>query len=167
MIGPNQWVKQTFLSKVQKIERPKDVSGFWVAIDLYEQNLVAYKDDRPVFATLISSGLKGHETPQGIFKVWSHLDHDSMSGATGAPSAYALQFVPWVMYFDKDGRSLHGTYWHDLFGYPQSHGCVNLTISDAHYVYDWMGQAPADDSGKPVLSVYIYSSDEQASGAVR
>ncbi len=167
MIGPNQWVKQIFMSKVHKIDKPKDVSGFWVAIDLYEQNLVAYEDDTPVFATLVSTGLKNHETPTGTFKVWARVDHDSMSGATGAPSAYALQFVPWVMYFDEDGRSLHGTYWHDLFGYPQSHGCVNLTISDAHWIYDWMAKAPADDSGKPVLSVYIYSSGDYGTGEVR
>ncbi|MEP7286383.1 MAG: L,D-transpeptidase family protein, partial [Chloroflexota bacterium] len=134
MIGPNQWVKQTFVAKVHLSEMPKDVSGHWVAVDLYEQTLVAYEDATPIFATLISSGLPHHETNEGLFKVWAQVDHDSMSGATGAPSAYALQLVPWVMYFD-DSISLHGTYWHDLFGYRQSHGCVNMTISDAKYIF--------------------------------
>ncbi len=166
MIGPNQWVKQTFLGKVQKIDRPADVSGFWVAVDLYEQTLVAYQDDTPVFATLISSGLPGHDTHEGTFKIWAHLDHDSMSGATGAPSAYALQFVPWVMYFDS-GISLHGTYWHDLFGYRQSHGCVNMSISDARYMFDWTSKAPADDSGKPLTYVYVYSSGQYGNGVIR
>jgi len=61
-----------------------------------------------------------------------------------------------VMYFDG-GISLHGTYWHDLFGYRQSHGCVNLTISDAHYLYNWFhnGTDPTDQLDNPV---YVYSS---------
>ncbi|MEQ8675787.1 MAG: L,D-transpeptidase [Aggregatilineales bacterium] len=140
MIGPNQWVKQTFVAKVQPTERPEGVSGHWVAIDLYEQTLIAYEDDTPVFATLIASGLPTTETNEGVFEVWARLDVDAMSGATGAPNAYALQSVPWVMYFD-DSISLHGTYWHDLFGYRQSRGCVNLTISDARYVYQWFLEA--------------------------
>jgi hypothetical protein len=168
MIGPNQWVKQTFLAKVDKIAKPKDVSGYWVAIDLYEQVMVAYEDDKPVYATLVATGLPNHDTPEGTFKVWAQLDHDSMSGSTGAPSAYALQFVPWVLYFDKDGRSLHGTYWHDLFGYRQSHGCVNLTISDAHYIYNWMLKAPIDkETNQPLLYVYIFSSGQYGQGVIR
>ncbi len=166
MIGPNQWVKQDFLAKVERIVRPKEVSGHWVVVDLYEQTLVAYEDDTPIFATLVSSGLKNFETNEGLFKVWARLDHDGMSGATGAPSAYALQFVPWVMYFDGS-TSLHGTYWHDDFGYPRSHGCVNLSISDARYLFDWMAKAPLDDDGKPVNTVYVYSSGQYGSGVIR
>jgi len=166
MIGPNQWVKQTFLAKAQRIDRPQGVSGQWVAVDLYEQTLVAYEDDTPVFATLISSGLPSHDTHEGLFKIWAHLDHDAMSGATGAPSAYALQFVPWVMYFDG-GISLHGSYWHDLFGYRQSHGCVNMSISDARYIFNWTAKAPVDDSGKPLTYVYVYSSGQYGNGVIR
>ncbi|MBZ0295870.1 MAG: L,D-transpeptidase [Anaerolineae bacterium] len=159
MIGPNQWVEQRFVSKVLPVERPEGVSGRWVAIDLYEQTLVAYEDDTPVYATLISSGLPNHETNEGLFTVWARLERDGMSGATGAPSAYALQSVPWVMYFD-DSISLHGTYWHDLFGYRQSHGCVNLTISDAKYLYQWFQGADPNEDGDIVNYVYVYSSGE-------
>ncbi|MCC7448471.1 MAG: L,D-transpeptidase [Anaerolineae bacterium] len=166
MIGPNQWVKQTFLAVVEKIDKPKDVSGYWIAVDLYEQTLVAYEDETPVFATLVSSGLPTHDTREGTFKIWARLDHDGMSGATGAPSAYALQFVPWVMYFD-DSISLHGTYWHDLFGYRQSHGCVNLTISDARYVFEWTGKAPQDEKGQPTIYVYVHSTGKYGSGVIR
>jgi L,D-transpeptidase catalytic domain len=157
MIGPNQWVEQRFVARVQKIARPEGVNGRWVAVDLYEQTLVAYEDDTPIFATLVSSGLPGHETEQGLFKVWAKLPNDGMSGAAGAPSAYALQSVPWVMYFDGS-ISLHGTYWHDLFGYRQSHGCVNLSISDAKWLFNWFaGGAPATD-GTITNPVYVYSS---------
>jgi lipoprotein-anchoring transpeptidase ErfK/SrfK len=166
MIGPNQWVKHTFVAKVKQIEPPKDVSGHWIAVDLYEQTLVAYEDEKPVFATLISSGLPKHDTNEGTFKVWARLTQDSMSGATGAPSAYALQFVPWVMYFDES-ISLHGTYWHDLFGYRQSHGCVNLSISDARWLFNWMKEGPADEKGEPVNYVYVYASGKYGSDVLR
>jgi L,D-transpeptidase catalytic domain len=158
MIGPDQWVKQTFVSKVQPVERPEGVSGRWVAVDLYEQTLVAYEDETPVYATLISSGLERSETNEGLFTVWARLPRDRMAGATGAPNAYDLQSVPWVMYFDES-ISLHGTYWHNLFGYRQSRGCVNLTISDARWVYNWL--LDGDIENTDVINyVYVYSSGE-------
>jgi hypothetical protein len=157
MIGPNQWLKQIYLSKVQPVKRPEGVSGRWVGVDLYEQTLVAYEDDKPVFATLISSGLEKWSTEEGIFPVWAKLPKDGMSGATGAPDSYALQSVPWVMYFNGS-MSLHGTYWHDLFGYRRSHGCVNMSISDARWLFQWMGEAEPDADGNIVNDVYVYSS---------
>ena len=160
MIGPNEWVKQTFVSKVQRIERPEGVreDEKWVAVDLYEQNLVAYEGDMPVFATLISSGLPGTETREGLFNVWANLPVDPMSGATGAPNAYALQSVPYVMYFDQD-ISLHGSYWHDYFGYRQSRGCVNMTISDSRWLYEWwFGSLLAQGEVTDPYPVFVHSS---------
>lgn len=161
MVGPDEWIEQRSLAIAKRTERPEGVSGRWVAIDLYEQTLVAYEDDVPVFATLVSSGLPGWDTNEGVFQVWAHIARDGMSGATGAPDAYALQSVPWVMYFDND-ISLHGTYWHDGFGYRHSHGCVNLSISDARFVFDWMRKAnkPVDENGNIINYVYVYSSGE-------
>ena len=156
LVGPNQWVKQVYMTVIKPVERPENVSGRWVAVDLFEQSLVAYEGHRPVFATLISTGLAGTETNRGVFEVWARLERDGMSGATGAPNAYALQSVPWVQYFD-DSISLHGTYWHDTFGYRRSRGCVNLSISDARWVYDFFN--PIADAGQPAY-VYVYSSDE-------
>lgn len=161
MIGPNQWVEQRFVAKVQPIQRPEGIEGGkWIAVDLYEQTLVAYEDDTPVYATLISSGLARTETNEGLFNIWARMPIDPMSGATGAPNAYALQSVPWVMYFDGS-ISLHGTYWHDLFGYRQSRGCVNLTISDARWIFEWTaeGETPDADGNIPT-PVYVYSSGE-------
>ncbi len=167
MIGPDQWVKQTFVAKAQKLEEiPEGVSGRWVAVDLYEQTLIAYEDDAPVYATLIATGLPTTETREGLFEVWARLERDGMSGATGAPNAYALQSVPWVMYFDQD-ISLHGTYWHDLFGYRQSRGCVNLTISDARFVYQWMLGAEPNEDGDIVNQVYVHSSGVYGDNVIR
>jgi hypothetical protein len=167
LIGPNQWVKQTFVSKVEPLkEFPEEVTGRWVSVDLYEQTLIAYQDHQPVFATLVASGIPPHETNEGLFTVWARVARDAMSGATGAPDAYALQSVPWVMYFD-DSISLHGTYWHDLFGYRQSHGCVNLTISDARFIFEWMQESEPDENGEITNYVYVHSSGVYGENVIR
>jgi hypothetical protein len=162
MIGPNQWLKQTFVAKVQPAPHPPDmdgnpISGRWMAADLYEQTLIAYEDDKPVFATLISTGLDGTETEEGLYPIWARVATDPMSGSTGAPNAYSLQTVPWVMYFNES-ESLHGTYWHDFFGYRRSRGCVNLSISDARWVFDWTAQSQPNANGEVVNYVYVFSS---------
>lgn len=160
MIGPDQWVEQRWVAIAKPVERPEGVTGRWVAVDLYEQTVVGYENDVPVFATLIASGLPNWDTNEGLFTVWARAIRDPMSGAAGSPQAYALQDVPWVMYFD-DGISLHGTYWHNGFGYRRSHGCVNLSISDARWIYEWTGGNPVDEeTGEPLTYVYVYSSGE-------
>jgi hypothetical protein len=161
MIGLDQWVEQRNVAKVHLTERPEGVSGNWISVDLYEQTLVAYTDDTPIFSTIIASGLNGWDTNEGIFNVWYRVPDGSMSGSNGAPDAYALQSVPWTLYFDED-ISLHGTYWHNAFGFRRSHGCVNLTISDSKWLYNWTleADAPVDDDGKLQSFVYVYSSGE-------
>jgi len=161
MVGPNQWVEQRQVSKVSLTERPEGVSGRWVAVDLYEQTMVAYEDDTPVFSTIVATGLSEWKTNEGLFEVWYRVPFGSMSGAFGAPDAYALQDVPWTLYFDGD-ISLHGTYWHSSFGFRRSHGCVNLSISDARWVFMWMREAtaPMNEDGDVQNFVYVYSSDE-------
>jgi hypothetical protein len=159
MVGPDQWIEQRSIAVAKPVERPEDVEGRWVAIDLYEQTLVAYENDTPVFATLIASGLPGWDTNEGLFEVWARVPRDRMAGATGAPDAYALESVPWVMYFDG-GISLHGAYWHDGFGYRRSHGCVNMSISDANFVFNWFEASPLNADGELVNNVYVWASGE-------
>ncbi len=159
LVGPDQWVKQSYMTVIKPTPRPEGVRGYWVAADLFEQSLVAYHDNRPMFATMMSTGLPGTETNEGLFEVWARLDRDGMSGATGAPNAYALQSVPWVQYFD-DGISIHGTYWHDTFGYRRSRGCVNLSISDAKWVYDFLAPENRPQGADAPAYVYIYSTGE-------
>ena len=164
LVGPQQWIRQELVAKFAPSARPQDVAGRWVAVDLFEQTLIAYEDDKAIFATVISSGMAEWPTAQGIFNVWARLPSDSMSGAVGQPDAYALQLVPWVMYF-KGGQSLHGTYWHDSFGYRRSHGCVNMSISDARWIYDWMLNAEPNADGEIENQVYVFSSGVYASEA--
>ncbi len=156
MVGPNQWVEQRLVGKPVIAPRPEGVEGRWVAVDLYEQVLVAYENDTPVYATLISTGLPGSDTPEGVYRVWAALERDRMSGAMG-DRLWDLQSVPWVMYFN-DSISLHGTYWHDNFGYRRSRGCVNLSISDARYVFDWMRNGGTRDDVR--ATVVVWSSGE-------
>lgn len=165
MVGPDQWIEQRVLSKPVKHERPEGVEGRWVSIDMYEQVLIAYENDTAVYATVISTGLPGTDTNEGLFRVWAALPQDRMSGAAGAPNAYDLTGVPWVQYFDG-GISLHGTYWHDNFGYRRSRGCVNLSISDARWVFEWAqeGYQQANlgtiTNENPGISVLVWASGE-------
>lgn len=158
-VGPGQWIHQFNVAKVTPIAKPEGVETHkWVAVDLYEQTLVAYEDDKPVFSTLISSGLKEWGTNEGLFNVYLRYERTTMSGAEQASDFYSLQEVPWTMYFDGD-IALHGTYWHDGFGYRHSHGCVNMSITDSKWIYDWSADefdySVPNDLG---MNVYVYSS---------
>jgi hypothetical protein len=145
-IGGGRWVRQFYVGKVQRVANP-GLSGRWVAVDLYEQTLVAYEGNTMVFATLISSGLPGNDTNAGVFRVWARNANGAMSGRESGYGDYRLENVPYAIYFDND-ISLHGTYWHNGFGYRQSRGCVNLSISDARWLYEWLGEG----------GVYVYYS---------
>lgn len=163
LIGPQRWIRQEYVAKFAPTERPEGVNGRWMAVDLFEQTMIAYDDDSPIFATLVSSGLRDWPTDEGIFEVWARLKSDTMSGAVGLPDAYIVQNVPWVLYFDR-GISFHGTYWHDSFGYRHSHGCVNLTISDARWLFEWTAGAEPNEDGDIVNQVYVFSSGEYETG---
>jgi len=160
LIGPNQWVVQTRVAQVQPIKRPEGVSNKWFAVDLYEQTLIAYENDKAVFATLISSGLPKWSTLEGSFKIWDRHVDVKMSGASGQPDFYFLPQVPWVMYFNKEEQALHGAYWHDGFGFRRSHGCVNMSMTDAAWAFNWT-------QDQPEAWVYVYSSGEYKHGAPR
>jgi lipoprotein-anchoring transpeptidase ErfK/SrfK len=147
LVGPNMWVQQTKVGLAKPVAPPAGVGSRWVAVDLYEQVLTAYEGGKMVFATLISSGLPGWDTNPGVFQVYGRQINAPMSGAEGRDDAYRLENVPYAMYFDNE-ISLHGTYWHNGFGYRQSHGCVNLTVSDAAWLWNWLGNG----------SVYVYYS---------
>lgn len=154
LVGPDSWIIQTSVARIVFTERPPEVKGRWVAVDLYEQVLVAYEEDKPVFATLISSGLPQWSTNEGTFQVWARISSGGMSGAEGQTDFYSLENVPWTLYFDGS-ISLHGTYWHDGFGYRHSHGCVNMTLTDSHWLYQW-----TLDGGYDLPWVHVFSSGQ-------
>lgn len=158
-IGPDQWIHETDVARVIPMQRPADIdTERWVSIDLYEQVAIAYEGHEAVFATLVSSGMADWPTNEGLFHVYYRNPRAPMSGANAQPDFYDLEEVPWTMYFDND-IALHGAYWHDGFGYRRSHGCVNLSITDASWLYQWA--APEFDTSVPDdvgLAVFVYSS---------
>lgn len=164
-VGADAWIEQTSIAKVDPDPTtPEGVQGDrWISINLFEQTLVAYDKGELVFATMTATGLPGWWTQPGVFQVYKKLTTDTMSGAFAADRSdyYYLQDVPWVMYFDKE-RALHGAYWHNGYGYPRSHGCVNLSPFDAHWLFDW-GDVGTwvyvfDPSGKTPTDAELYGS---------
>ncbi len=123
---------------VRKIARPKGVPAEekWVHIDLERQALVAYEGDRPVYATLVSSGKDGYETPTGLYRVNRKYLTKTMRGKDDESGRYEVQEVPWTMFYHRN-FALHGAYWHNKFGNTKSHGCTNVPPADARWLYYW------------------------------
>jgi lipoprotein-anchoring transpeptidase ErfK/SrfK len=103
----------------------------WIDVDLSRQQLVAYEGDTPVYWVTVSTGLPGTPTVTGQYRVYVKYPAQTMSGP-----GYYLPDVPYVMYFYQ-GYGIHGTYWHNNFGHPMSHGCVNTPTPDAQWLYAW------------------------------
>jgi lipoprotein-anchoring transpeptidase ErfK/SrfK len=140
LVAPDEWIEGRFIGRVIPDTTPPDgvTNGRWIEVNLEEQTLAIYDQNQLVFATLIASGLEPFFTKPGTFQIKNKLDSTTMSGAFTEDRSdfYYLQDVPWTMYYDN-ARALHGAYWRTAFGFPQSHGCVNLAPSDARWLYDW------------------------------
>jgi len=140
MIGLGQWVEQRYIRVVDISEQtPKGVdNNRWIEVNLDQQILTVHDQGNIVFATLIATGMQPFYTKPGLFKITVKKEFETMTGAfeTGKADYYYLQDVPWTMYFDQK-RALHGAYWRLMFGYPVSHGCVNISIGDSHWLFDW------------------------------
>lgn len=114
----------------------------WIDVNITKQVLVAYEGTKAVYATLVSSGESGlgdpetsRATKRGIFRIHTKFVTTTMdSDAVG--EEFELRDVPYVQYFE-DGYALHGAYWHDAFGQPKSHGCLNLSPEDARRLFYW------------------------------
>ncbi len=105
--------------------------GKWIDLDLSDQRLVAYVGTVPVYAVRVSTGMSRYPTITGEFHIYRKLPFTTMAGP-----GYYLTNVPWTMYYDGS-YAIHGTYWHNNFGHPMSHGCVNLPTPDAKWLFDW------------------------------
>lgn len=134
-VGDGAWVARDELRRATLAQPPPGTGDDerWFDIDLDEQVLVAYEGARPVYATLVSTGKRKHRTPTAIARVVSKLERAAM---TSERESYSVADVPWTMYYDGD-YALHTAYWHDGFGAPRSHGCINLAPYDARLLYHW------------------------------
>lgn len=125
---------QPYVAPTQPVVPTQQISSsgeHWLEVNLTEQRLYAYAGDTLVASFVVSTGTWEHPTVTGRYHVYMKLRYDNMSGP-----GYDLPNVPYTMYFHK-GYAVHGTYWHNNFGTPMSHGCVNLSISDAEWVYNF------------------------------
>jgi lipoprotein-anchoring transpeptidase ErfK/SrfK len=106
----------------------------WIDVNLSTQSLYAYEGNTVVNSFVVSTGTWRTPTVTGKFKIWIKLKSTTMSGP-----GYHLTNVPYTMYFYK-GYGIHGTYWHNNFGTPMSHGCVNMRTSDAEWLFYWASE---------------------------
>lgn len=108
----------------------------WIHVRLSEQTLVAYEGDTPVFATVVATGAKGHETPPGTFRTQRKFVSTTMRGSDEEFGRYTVSDVPWTLFYDGS-FALHAAYWHDTFGDVRSHGCTNIPPNDARWLFHW------------------------------
>jgi hypothetical protein len=129
-----------------------DVPSFEKRIEVHipEQVMIAYESDQPVFVARIASGAVfsngDYSTPIGRHEIFHKRASRHMARGNLAANGYDLPGVPWNSYITEDGIAFHGTYWHNNFGRPRSHGCINLTPQAAKWVYLWTKpEAPPDE----------------------
>ncbi len=114
------------VSDIRQVSQPR-----WIEIDLSEQRLRAWEGKKLVYSYRISGGKRSTPTPIGRFRINSKYRTHRMRGR-----GYNIPDVPYAMYFYR-GYAIHGAYWHNRFGTPVSHGCVNLPVKQARRLYNW------------------------------
>jgi len=116
-----------------------------IEIDLVNQKLVAFENDRPIYMSRIATGYFEGDTPIGEFSIERKQPSRHMVGGSET-RRFDLPGVPWVCFISWTGVSIHGTYWHNNYGTPQSHGCINLPLEAAKWVYRWtLPEVPVND----------------------
>jgi lipoprotein-anchoring transpeptidase ErfK/SrfK len=152
-VGPTRFLETTWgdwlidarLASIGTLESPPSWATRgrpWIDVSIKDQTLVAYEGAEPVFATLVSTASDGLVDPdsggpsvRGVFMI--HTKHVTWDlGANGGDDNYDLRDVPYVQFF-HEGLALHGAYWHDNFGVPRNHGCINIAPADARWLFDW------------------------------
>jgi lipoprotein-anchoring transpeptidase ErfK/SrfK len=125
-------VAQTYQDTLnEKMTILKKSNQRWIEVNLSTQRLTAWEGSKPVYTIIVSTGKKNTPTIPGIFSIQNKRRLDRMKGAD-----YDVGDVPYVQYY-SGGYAIHGTYWHNKFGTPVSHGCINLAVDHAKWLFDW------------------------------
>lgn len=170
-----KWLRKQDIIIARKPDEwpPKDVplknGQKWIDISIIKQTLILWEGEKPVYVSLVSTGQDGigdpkttKSTVRGTFRIREKHVTTTMD-ANEVGNKFELRDVPWVQYFEA-GYALHAAYWHDVYGTPRSHGCVNLSPIDARKVFlwtdppipqGWHGVNTADETGKGTF-VYIH-----------
>ena len=105
--------------------------GKWIEVRLATQRLIAWQNGKVVMSSAISSGVRAHPTLRGTFHIYVKYRSTRMRGP-----GYNLPNVPYTMYY-SGSYGIHGAYWHNNFGHPMSHGCINLPVSFSRRLFSW------------------------------
>ncbi len=139
-VGENQWLDRIHFRAAHVNTTPPEgvPGGRWIEVDLQEQVVMVYDNYELVYACMVATGMKPYYTRPGVFQIYEKKESENMTGSfeTDGSDYYWLEDVPFTMYFDKL-RAFHGAYWRAWYGYEQSHGCVNMSIGDSHWLYNW------------------------------
>ena len=120
-----------------------------IVVDLSAQLVSAFEGEKLVFSQRCASGVKGTDTPKGEFRTYHKGPSVHMTNEGDAlenESVYSLPGVPWCSFFTGAGNAFHGAYWHNDYGRPRSHGCVNLPSEAAKFLYRWSKPTVPTDS---------------------
>jgi lipoprotein-anchoring transpeptidase ErfK/SrfK len=115
----------------QAIQNLQQSNQRWIQIDLPRQRLIAWEGERPVYAVIVSTGKPSTPTPTGSFAIQTRHRYARMQGAD-----YDVPDVPYTMYYSGN-YAIHGAYWHNRFGTPVSHGCINVAVNHARWLFNW------------------------------
>ena len=139
-VGEHQWLDRIHFRAAHFNTTPPEgvTGGRWIEVDLQEQIVMVYDNYELVYACMVATGMKPYYTRPGLFQIYEKKESENMTGSfeTDGSDYYWLEDVPFTMYFDKL-RAFHGAYWRAWYGFEQSHGCVNMSIGDSHWLYNW------------------------------
>ncbi|WP_088890157.1 L,D-transpeptidase [Leptolyngbya ohadii] len=122
---------QAHSSITQEIAELKRSNVRWIEVNLSRQRLIAWEGRTPVYAVVVSTGTAAHPTLPGVFAIQSKHRQARMQG-----DDYDIPDVPYTLYYDGS-YAIHGAYWHRRFGTPVSHGCVNVAVDHARWLFNW------------------------------
>ena len=131
------YIKETDLREWQPQPPPSAVTerDVWIDADLQTQMLAVYRGNEMLFVTLMSSAKSEYKTPVGLFQIYDKSTGWDLGSLEGADDAYFMERVPFVMHY-APRYAIHSAFWHDDFGHPASHGCLNISMRDAEYVFN-------------------------------
>lgn len=142
--APGDWYIAAHLVRITEEPGPEYAkspkqNGKVIIVDISSQRLYAYDNTHVFMNAAVSTGIKGTPTPKGSFFIFKKQPSRYMQGPLPGISEqmYDLPGVPWTMFFTEEGAAIHGAYWHNSFGTPYSHGCVNLPVAKAKKLYHW------------------------------
>jgi lipoprotein-anchoring transpeptidase ErfK/SrfK len=129
--GQSSGLKSVPKSLTVALANLKQSERRWIEINLSSQRLIAWEGGIPVYAVIISTGKASTPTPTGVFAIQTRQRTARMQGAD-----YDVPDVPYTMYY-YGGYAIHGAYWHNRFGTPVSHGCINVAVNHARWLFNW------------------------------